>query len=100
LPTIREDEVLYFYHTVTKNTIFDLEVNYFLTGFVIQFNSGAANFLFIKFYINCVLLPTIREDEVLYFYHTVTKSTKFDLEINYFFTGFVVQFNWGQQIFS
>jgi hypothetical protein len=37
---LRNVEVLYFCHTATKNTIFDLGINYFLTSFVIQFNRG------------------------------------------------------------
>jgi hypothetical protein len=72
-----------------------LEINYFLTSSMVYFNSGATFFLFIKFDTNCILLPTIREDEVLYFYHTATKNTIFDLEINYFLTGFMVYFNRG-----
>jgi hypothetical protein len=66
---------------------------------MVQFNRGQQNF-FIKFYTNCIFLSTIQKVEVLYFYHTATKNTKFDLKINYFLTGSMVQFSRGQHFFS
>jgi hypothetical protein len=82
---------------------FDLGINYFLTGFMVHFKSGAPNFLFVKFYINCIFSLTIREGfekmKCVVFLPCNNKIRNFDLGINYFLTGFMVYFNRGQQIF-